>query len=92
MKSFPKSSIELAVFHSISRRFEWVDLPTETKELAEMRTYGVAKSQDVYDTYGVSKEKGLIAILRPDGYIGALVPLSETQEANDYLRNCLVTV
>lgn len=92
IKQFPAGLIDLVVFHSLSRRFEWTDLPPVVKKLAEMRTYGIAKTGDAYDTYGVSKDNGVIAIVRPDGYIGALVPLSIAEGVEDYFHGCLTRV
>ena len=57
-----------------------------------MRTYGLAKKEDAYDIYGISKEEGVIAVVRPDGYIGILCRLSAPDAAEDYLSDCLVKI
>ncbi|KAH7393851.1 putative phenol monooxygenase [Phaeosphaeria sp. MPI-PUGE-AT-0046c] len=89
---FPPTLISLAVLHPLSERFEWTDIPAGVKELAEMRVYGLSKTQDAYDIYGVPKEQGLIAIIRPDGYIGMLAPLSGHAQVQAYFDSCLVRV
>lgn len=92
IRQFPPTLIELAVFHPLSERFEWEDIPAGVKDFAEMRTYGRSKTEDAYDVYGVPKEQGLIAVIRPDGYIGMLAPLSGHAEVEAYFDSCLVRV
>lgn len=57
-----------------------------------MRTYGVSKKEDVYEVLGVSKDDGVVAVVRPDGYVGMMASLSKTGDVEDYLQGCLVTV
>ena len=92
LQKFPKNTINLVVLHALNERFEWEDLPEGLKTVAEMRVYGVAKAEDAYETYGVSKERGLIAVVRPDGYIGTSSPLTGAQDVERYLRGCLITI
>lgn len=92
IRQFPPTLIELAVFHPLSERFEWADIPVGVKELAEMRVYGRSKIEDAYDVYGVPKEQGLIAIIRPDGYIGMLAPLAGHGLVEAFFDSCLVRV
>ncbi|CAD0115067.1 unnamed protein product [Aureobasidium uvarum] len=91
VESHPAGSIDLVVLHPIKDRFEWTQIPSEVKRLAEMRTYGLAKKEDAYDVYGISREEGAIAVVRPDGYVGVLCRLS-TPEFAKYLGGCLVTI
>lgn len=92
MRRFPAGTIDLAVLHPLETRFEWTDIPPGVKEAAEMRTYGLSRKEDAYDIYGVSKSDGIIAVVRPDGYIGTLASLSGTGEVEAYLRSCLALV
>jgi phenol 2-monooxygenase len=92
MQRFPAGAIELAVLHPLKTRFEWTDLPPNVKEAAEMRTYGLSRKEDAYEIYGVSKDQGLIAVIRPDGYVGTLAPLSTPKEVEEYLRSCLILI
>ncbi|KAF5638135.1 phenol hydroxylase [Fusarium sp. NRRL 52700] len=92
LQRFPKGTVNLIVVHPLTSRFEWTDLPVGVKTLAEMRTYGVSKKEDVYEVLGVSKDAGVVAVVRPDGYVGMMAPLSKTGDVEDYLRGCLVTV
>ncbi|WZH46756.1 FAD binding domain-containing protein [Fusarium acuminatum] len=92
VKGFPKGTVDLAVVHPLSKRFEWPDLPRVVKELAEMRVYGLAKKEDIYEILGVSKDNGLVAVVRPDGYVGMLAPLAGIDRVREYLDGCLVRV
>ncbi|KAF5251762.1 hypothetical protein FANTH_3372 [Fusarium anthophilum] len=92
LQKFPKGTVNLIVVHPLMSRFEWTDLPAGVKAFAEMRTYGVSKKEDVYEVLGVSKDDGVVAVVRPDGYVGMMAPLSKTAEVEDYLRGCLVTI
>jgi phenol 2-monooxygenase len=91
-QQFPAGTIDLIVLHPLKTRFEWTDIPPNVKEAAEMRTYGLSRKEDAYEIYGVRKDEGLIAVVRPDGYVGTLAPLSSTQEVEIYLRACLVVI
>lgn len=92
VKSHPAGTLDFVVLHPIRERFEWTHIPADVKRLAEMRTYGLAKKEDAYDVYGISKEEGAIAVVRPDGYVGVLCRLSAPEIAGAYLKDCLVTV
>ncbi|KAJ4392728.1 hypothetical protein N0V91_011294 [Didymella pomorum] len=92
VQKFPAGTIDLAMLHSLETRFEWTDIPAEVKEVAEMRTYGLSRKENAYDIYGVSTDMGLIAVVRPDGFVGSLAPLSSTAEVEAYLRSCLVLI
>ncbi|KAF5989357.1 phenol hydroxylase [Fusarium bulbicola] len=80
LQKFPKGTVNLIVVHPLTSRFEWTDLPAGVKAFAEMRTYGVSKKEDVYEVLGVSKDDGVVAVVRPDGYVGMMAPLSKTAE------------
>lgn len=92
INKFPSGTIDLVVIHPLATRFEWTDLPRCVKDAAEMRTYGLSKREDAYNIYGISKNNGLIAVVRPDGYIGTLEPLSNPGGLENYLRDCLTTI
>lgn len=92
VKSHPAGSTDLVVLHPMKERFEWTQIPSEVKKLAEMRTYGLAKKEDAYDIYGITKEEGAIAVVRPDGYVGVLCRLSAPEIAESYLGDCLVKI
>ncbi|TWU76299.1 hypothetical protein ED733_005576 [Metarhizium rileyi] len=68
LQRFPAGVINLIILHPLKDRFEWVDLPPGVKTYAEMRIYGLAKTEDAYDQLGVAKDEGLVAVIRPDGY------------------------
>jgi phenol 2-monooxygenase (NADPH) len=56
-----------------------------------MRFHGMA-DEEVYRIYGVAEEDGAVVIVRPDGYVGTVVALSDVKRAKEYLAGCLVSV
>ncbi|CAD0015202.1 unnamed protein product [Aureobasidium pullulans] len=88
----PAGSIDFAVLHPLKERFEWTQIPPCVKRLAEMRTYGLAKTEDAYKIYGITKEQGAIVTIRPDGYVGALCRLSALDTVEKYFQGCLITI
>ena len=92
ISKFPEGTINLVVIHPLTTRFEWTDLPAGVKKLAEMRVYGMARKEDAYDILGVSKDEGVMAVVRPDGYVGMLAPLTKAGLVEGYLRGCLAAV
>lgn len=54
-----------------------------------MRFYNGTELQDAYKAYGVSPEKGAITVVRPDGYIGMISELKDTDSVHAYLKGCL---
>jgi len=54
-----------------------------------MRFYNGTVLQDAYKTYGVDPEKGALAVVRPDGYVGVIAGLGDTERIGEYLRGCL---
>ncbi|PGH36618.1 hypothetical protein GX50_00480 [[Emmonsia] crescens] len=90
---FPPSILELVAIHpELKPDFLWDEVPTDLKKHAEMRFYDGSALQDVYATFGVPVDKGVIAVVRPDGYIGVLAALDDVQRIENYLRGCLRTV
>ena len=57
-----------------------------------MRFYNGTELEDAYGVYGVSKERGAIAVVRPDGYVGCITSSEEVGRVEGYLRGCLRTV
>ena len=89
---FPAGTINLIVLHPLKQRFEWSDIPLSVKRLAEMRTYGLSRKEDAYDIFGISKDVGGVAIIRPDGYIGIVSTLSNTIDIEAYFSSCVVRI
>lgn len=88
--TFPQDVVELVVIHPFSNRiFEWDDIPTCVKDFAEMKFHG-PEDEELYDMYGVDRNKGAIIVVRPDGYIGAISHLTDPAQVNTYLSQCLV--
>ncbi|RGP62561.1 hypothetical protein FSPOR_9140 [Fusarium sporotrichioides] len=87
ISKFPQETINLVVIHPLTTRFEWTDIPAGVKKLAEMRVYGLARRDDAYETLGVSKDDGVIAVVRPDGYVGMLAPLSRVGSVEKHLHS-----
>lgn len=78
--------------HPMKERVEWKDIPSCVKEMSEMQFYELSAKEDVYEVYGVSKESGALATVRPDGYVGMVRSLSDIDDVEAYFRRCLVTV
>jgi phenol 2-monooxygenase len=91
IQQFPAGMIDLVVIHPLAKRFEWTDIPSDVKEVAEMRVYGLSNKEDAYEIYGISKDGGIIAVVRPDGYVGMLAPLSGSALVEAYFRDCLIS-
>jgi phenol 2-monooxygenase len=89
LSKYPQGVIDLIVIHPLQQRFEWTDIPQSVKRLAEMRTYGVAKKEDAYEVYGVSKDEGAVVVVRPDGYLGTISHLGSYQTVEAYFKRTL---
>lgn len=86
---YPQGIIDLIVIHPLQQRFEWTDIPRSVKRLVEMRTYGVATKENAYEVYGVSKDKGVVVVVRPDGYVGTISHLDSFQIVEAYFKRTL---
>ncbi|KAH6989689.1 putative phenol monooxygenase [Ilyonectria sp. MPI-CAGE-AT-0026] len=88
--SFPESTIELVVVHPLqTQRFEWTDIPSQIKSMAEMQFHGSCAGEDVYSVYGVQKALGAAVIVRPDGYVGVIASLDNVSLLGVYLEDCI---
>ncbi|KAI5297994.1 hypothetical protein KEM55_003964 [Ascosphaera atra] len=89
--AFPTGLLELVVLHpSLGRRFDWHEVSPVIKKRAEMTFHGPL--EDAYEKYGVSAEKGALAVVRPDGYVGIVSQLEGTAKIREYLARCIRTV
>lgn len=70
----------------------WGDIPKAVKEHSEMTFYNGYEMDDVYGIYGVDPEKGAVAIVRPDGYIGIVASLTNITRAQRYLAALIRTI
>lgn len=90
---FPASVLEQVVIHPrVQREFMWSDIPAEVKRLSEMSFYSGYQLDDVYGTYGVDPARGAIAVVRPDGYVGAVSELGDVDRVEEYLKTLIRTV
>jgi phenol 2-monooxygenase len=89
LADFPSGVIDLVVLQPLTARFEWTHIPSCVKELAEMKTYSLAKREDAYGIYGINKEEGALVVIRPDGYVGVLGRLDAPGLAEGYFEGCL---
>jgi phenol 2-monooxygenase len=89
IQKFPPGVINLFILHPLKERFEWTDVPPAVKTFAEMRTYGLARKEDAYEIFGISKDRGVIAVVRPDGYVGVLAPLTGGERVEAFFHGCL---
>jgi phenol 2-monooxygenase len=87
---YPAGIIEQVVLHPLeSNSFVWTDIPEAVKTHSEMRFYNGTELEHAYNVYGVDPKKGAIAVVRPDGYIGAISELRDVRRIGDFLKGCL---
>lgn len=90
LERFPAGIIELVALHALApNSFDWKDVPDKLREHAEMRFYDGTKVENAYNIYGVNPEKGAIAVVRPDGYVGTVSGLGDIEHVSLYLKGCL---
>jgi phenol 2-monooxygenase (NADPH) len=90
LSRFPSGVIELVVLHPLEpNTFDWNDIHDMVKRQAEMRFYNGTELEDTYKVYGVDRERGAVAVVRPDGYIGTIAKLEDTERIRAYLGGCL---
>ncbi|KMP09391.1 phenol 2-monooxygenase [Coccidioides immitis RMSCC 2394] len=97
LSKFPQQLIELVgLYPSQLSEFSWQDIPAAIKQHAEMRFHssstGAPASEDAYKIYGVSPEKGAVAVIRPDGYVGAIAPLTGLKRLEEYLSRSICRI
>jgi phenol 2-monooxygenase len=46
----------------------------------------------VYEEYGINRQRGVVVLVRPDGYVGLLAPLTDVEVLDDYLGGFLIRV
>jgi phenol 2-monooxygenase (NADPH) len=67
----------------------WTDIPEAVKVHSEMRFYNGTELEDAYKVYGVDTKEGAVCVVRPDGYIGTLAGLKNTERVGEFLKRCL---
>ncbi|KAE9370736.1 putative phenol monooxygenase [Stipitochalara longipes BDJ] len=93
LSRFPAGIIELVILHPLeSNTFVWTDIPEAVKTHSEMRFYNATELEDAYRIYGIDPKKGAVAVVRPDGYIGTITELKDTDRIGEFLRRCLRTL
>jgi phenol 2-monooxygenase len=93
LSQFSAGIIELVVLHALeSNTFVWSDIPEAVKTHSEMRFYNGTELEDAYRIYGVNPKNGAIAVVRPDGYIGTIAELKDTERIGEFLSRCLRTL
>ncbi|KAJ5825360.1 hypothetical protein N7474_002498 [Penicillium riverlandense] len=90
---FPQSLVEQVAIHPrLPKDFMWNDVPSELKLRSEMNFYNGYEMDDVYKIYGVNTEKGALAVIRPDGYVGVVAELADVGRVATFLENCIRTI
>lgn len=82
----------MVIHPRLPREFMWNDIIGEVKKYSEMSFYSGYELDDVYGVYGVDPNRGAIAIVRPDGYIGIISDLGDVKRVEQYLRTLIRTV
>jgi hypothetical protein len=57
-----------------------------------MAFYSGYEMDDVYGIYGVNPEKGAVAVIRPDGYVGVVAELADVGRVATFLEKCIRTI
>ncbi|CAZ82045.1 unnamed protein product [Tuber melanosporum] len=88
--TFPPSIVEVPIFFPGERgSLEWTDFPPSVREKSEWLVFG-DEFGEVYAAWGVDEEVGALAVVRPDGYVGAVAALSEVVVVENWLGKVLV--
>ncbi|KUM64000.1 hypothetical protein ACN42_g3119 [Penicillium freii] len=74
----------------IYRHFRWEDLPRTVRVYSEMRLFDgsgsdLAQGEDAYTRFGVAPDRGAMAVVRPDGYVGIVAELGDVARVESYL-------
>lgn len=91
MPQFASGLLEPVILHLLSpHSFEWSDFPTIIKDVSEIRVHHA--NETAYTAYGVDPSSGALAVVRPDGYVGAIAKLEAVSRVDKHLSRCLVTI
>jgi phenol 2-monooxygenase len=89
---FAQGAVEtVTVFPGERGSLEWTDFPDCVKEASEWLVLGDHYGE-VYKTWGVDENKGALAVVRPDGYVGAVTSLEGQKEVVGFLESVLKIV
>lgn len=77
-KKFVSGIVEPFVIHPVRSNddVEWCMFPKALKEDWEWNLFGDASGQG-YETFGVDRDTGVVAVLRPDGVLGGVWDFDE---------------
>ncbi|CUS15496.1 unnamed protein product [Tuber aestivum] len=90
--AFPPSMVEVLIFFPGEREnLEWVDFPSSVKEESEWLVFGDG-FRELYAAWGVHEEVGALAVVRPDGYVGAVAAVNEVAVVENWLGRVLAKV
>lgn len=85
--------LEQVVVHPrLERDFTWNDIPSQVKQYSEMSFYSGYELDDVYGIYGVNPAEGVLAVVRPDGYVGLVAELADVERVESFLELLICTV
>lgn len=65
------------------------ELPSGQSGAAKLHTLG---AEDAYGIYGVSRNEGVMVVIRPDGYVGMVGSLTNVQHVMSYLDGVMVRI
>lgn len=91
--AFPAGVVEtVVVFPGERGTLEWTDFPSCVREVSEWLVFGDHYGE-AYAMWGVDEGKGVVAVARPDGYVGVVSSIKEGEESvMGYLSRVLKTV
>ncbi|PKY00671.1 hypothetical protein P168DRAFT_243245 [Aspergillus campestris IBT 28561] len=90
LPSYAPSTIEMVAVHpGLPSRLNLNALPSRVKQYCEMSFYDGSKIDDAYQIFGVDNKRGVLAVVRPDGYVGVVAELGDVGRIDDYLQKCV---
>ncbi|KAJ0417339.1 FAD binding domain-containing protein [Aspergillus carlsbadensis] len=89
-QGFPPRLIEqIVIYPRLPDEITWETIPACVKAHAEMSFYSGYELDDAYRVYGVDPAKGAMAVVRPDGVVGAVVGLGDLARVRGFLGGIL---
>ncbi|KAJ4344825.1 uncharacterized protein N0V89_012569 [Didymosphaeria variabile] len=87
-----RSVVETIIIHpwpALNHDIEWTHFPAIVREVSERNVYGEAKEDGVYGVWGIERGVGALAVVRPDGYVGAHFGWGEMDALRLYFRGVI---
>ncbi|KAL1595915.1 hypothetical protein SLS60_009605 [Paraconiothyrium brasiliense] len=87
-----QSVVETIIIHpwpALNHDIEWTHFPAIAREVSERNVYGEAEDPRVYGVWGIERGAGALAVVRPDGYVGAHFGWGEMDAVRMYFKGVI---